>query len=156
MIVLMVMLFSNSRFVGYQNSVAIQEIFGRRQRHVFSNCQYVKLDSHLYISSSLTHTHWSIARLPPWCHTFDLNRTITQSDLEAVQLTTLSLSESSLESATDKFKKLYTTLNKLIYKYNTEMIKSPPGKILRIGLPSLGSPMWGASTEERVRMVKLN
>mmetsp|Transcript_5021 Transcript_5021/g.5468 ORF Transcript_5021/g.5468 Transcript_5021/m.5468 type:complete len:383 (-) Transcript_5021:12-1160(-) len=76
-----------------------------------------------------------------WCHTFDVSKPVKPEDIERLDVTDLDFSH--LNDFQAKCQALYTTLSKMIYERNQEMVKTKKGVILRILIRSFGSAAWG-------------
>jgi len=75
--------------------MAVQEIPCRKQRHVIKNDRFA-FEACKVFTALIDLCNSPTAKLPPWCHSFDLQRNITQADLDAVQIETLTLVEGKL------------------------------------------------------------
>jgi elongator complex protein 4 len=92
-----------------------------------------------------------------WSHSFDLSRTMRESDLEKVTTYPIDLRTASQKSNNNKTKlsetaakcqELYMELNRIVNKFNTEQQNAAESNVLRIAIQSFASNNWGLTNGE--------
>jgi len=114
--------------------------------------------------STMVRSAAAIKQQSVWCHTFDLSRKMKTSDLRQCNITTFDVAlpdenvqrtkmttyraeETTHSSPLEKkCKELYNALNRTINAHNRSMMTNGQSNVLRIGIQSFGSTLWGTDS----------
>lgn len=101
-----------------------------------------------YLSSDKDTLSLTSSKKKSWCHSFDLNKTMSAAEIKHAEIHTITFNPSK-DHIKDKFMKLYEKLATYILECNQKMSRDGSKKIIRIAIQSISSPIWGSSLEER-------
>lgn len=85
----------------------------------------------------------------PWCHSFNFLKKMDPIILKNSNIETFDC-DMKVKNASSllNYKSLYNKLIKIIQENNESLSKSGQSNIIRIGISSLGSPLWGSTGKE--------
>lgn len=102
-----------------------------------------------YLQSDNDNLSSSTNKKSSWCHSFDMNKKMSASDIVNSDIHAKNIVHASNKTIQDHFTYIYEELNKVLLEDNQKMASGGARKVSRIAIQSVSDALWGSTVAER-------